>query len=271
MSKTWFITGTSSGFGLEMTERLLERGDRVAATLRKPAVLQTLKARYGEQLWLAQLDVTDAESVRTVVDRAFAELGRIDVVVSNAGYGLGGAAEELADAQIERLLDTNVLGSIQLIRAALPHLRQQGGGRILQLSSMGGQITFPGLSLYHTSKFAMEGFVETVAQEVAAFNIEFTLVEPGTAQTGFTQGMEMAEPLAAYDRSPMRQLMENWPTVGEAKKMVREMIASVDRSPAPRRLTLGSDAYTLVHAALTERLAALEAQKEIAFSTDVGR
>ncbi len=269
MSRTWFITGTSSGFGLEMTERLLERGDRVAATLRKPSVLEGLKARYGEQLWLAQLDVTDAGNVREVIDRAFAELGRIDVVVSNAGYGLAGAAEELSDAQITRQLTTNVLGSIQVIRAALPHLRQQGGGRILQLSSMGGQITFPGLSLYHTSKFAMEGFVETVAQEVAGFNIEFTLVEPGTAQTDFTRGMELADPHAAYDDSGIRQMLGGWPQVGDAKKMVREMIASVDRSPAPRRLTLGSDAYTLVHAALTERLAALEAQKEIAFSTDI--
>jgi len=268
MSKTWFITGTSSGFGLELTERLLARGDRVAATLRNPAQLSLLKERYPSRLWLAQLDVTRTDNVRKVVDDAFAELGQIDVVVSNAGYGLAGAAEELTDAQISRLLNTNVMGSIQVIRAALPHLRQQGGGRILQLSSMGGQVTFPGLSLYHASKFAMEGFVEAVAQEVAEFNIEFTLVEPGTAQTSFTRGMEMAEPLAAYDHTGIRQLLANWPSVGDAKKMVREMIASTGRSPAPRRLTLGSDAWTLVHAALTSRLAELEAQREIAFSTD---
>lgn len=269
MSRTWFITGTSSGFGREMTERLLERGDRVAATLRNPTVLEPLKAQYGNQLWVARLDVTDSQQVRSVIDRAFAELGKIDVVVSNAGYGVAGAAEELADEHIVQLLNTNVVGSIQVIRAALPHLRQQGGGRILQLSSMGGQITFPGLSLYHTSKFAMEGFVDTVAQEVSGFNIEFTLVEPGTAQTSFTQGLVMSEPLAAYDASGIRSLLQNWPQIGDAKKMVREMIASVDRSPAPRRLTLGSDAYTLVHAGLQEKLAALEAQKEIALSTDI--
>lgn len=271
MSRNWFITGTSSGFGLEMTERLLERGDRVAATLRKPEQLASLKERYSSQLWLAQLDVTQAEDVRKVMESAFAELGRIDVVVSNAGYGLAGAAEELSDAQISRLLNTNVLGSIHVIRAALPHLRQQGGGRILQLSSMGGQVTFPGLSLYHTSKFALEGFVETVAQEVAEFNIDFTLIEPGTAQTSFTKGLEMAEPLAAYDQTGIRKLLENWPQTGDAKKMVREMIASTDISPAPRRLVLGSDAYTLVHAALSERLAALEDQQAIALSTDITR
>ena len=269
MSRTWFITGTSSGFGLEMTERLLERGDRVAATLRKPDVLQSLKAGYGDRLWLAQLDVTGVDDVRRVIDSAFTELGQIDVVVSNAGYGLAGAAEELSDEQIVRQINTNVLGSINVIRAALPHLRRQGGGRILQLSSMGGQVTFPGLSLYHTSKFAMEGFVEAVAQEVAEFNIDFTLVEPGTAQTDFTRGLVMADPLPAYENTGIRKLLENWPNVGDAKKMVQAMIASVDRHPAPRRLTLGSDAYTLVHAALTERLAALEAQKEIALSTDI--
>ena len=269
MSRTWFITGTSSGFGLEMTERLLERGDRVAATLRKPEVLQSLKTRYGERLWLAQLDVTGANDVRRVIDSAFDVMGQIDVVVSNAGYGLAGAAEELSDEQIVRQINTNVLGSMNVIRAALPHLRQQGGGRILQLSSMGGQVTFPGLSLYHTTKFAMEGFVETVAQEVAEFGIDFTLVEPGTAQTDFTRGLEMADPHCAYQKTGIRKLLENWPNVGDARKMVQAMIASVDRHPAPRRLTLGSDAYTLVHAALTERLAALEEQKEIAFSTDI--
>jgi NADP-dependent 3-hydroxy acid dehydrogenase YdfG len=153
MPRTWFITGTSTGFGRIMTEQLLNRGDRVYATLRKPEMLDDLRGRYGEMLIVEALDVTDTSAIRRVVDQAFNYLGRIDVVVSNAGYALFGAAEEVTDAQIRRQIDTNVVGSIQLVRAALPHLRAQGKGRILQLSSMGGQIALPGLSLYHPTLF----------------------------------------------------------------------------------------------------------------------
>lgn len=270
MSRTWFITGTSSGFGREMTESLLARGDRVAATLRQPAQLDDLKQRYGEALWVSMLDVTDTPAVREVIDRAFRELGHIDVVVSNAGYGLAGAAEELKDDEIARQLDTNVMGSIQVTRAALPHLRRQGGGRILQLSSMGGQIVFPGLSLYHTTKWAIEGFIEAVRQEVAGFNIEFTLIEPGAAQTGFRdKGMVMSDIMPEYRHTPAHQLHEDFQWNGDAKKMVREMIASVDLSPAPLRLALGSDAYQRIKAGLEARLAELEAYKAITLSTDL--
>ncbi|WP_341991889.1 SDR family oxidoreductase [Azorhizobium sp. AG788] len=274
-AKTWFITGTSTGFGRSMTEQLLARGDRVAATLRTPAALDDLKAQYGERLWVAPLDVTDTGAIRAVVDRAFAELGRIDVVVSNAGYGLLGAAEEVTDAQIRHQIDTNVIGSIQLIRAVLPHLRAQGGGRILQLSSMGGQITFPGLSLYHATKWAMEGFIDATAPEVAGFGIDFTLVEPGSAKTNFGSTSRVLAPtLAAYDDTPAadarRALLGGiFPSPGDPAKMARAMIDSVDVTPAPRRLTLGSDAYAHVHAGLSARLAALEAQKAIALSTDL--
>lgn len=270
MSRTWFITGTSSGFGRAMTETLLARGDRVAATLRTPAQLDALKQRYGDALWLAALDVTDTPAVHTTMNRAFAELGRIDVIVSNAGYGLAGAAEELSDDEIVRQLNTNVIGSIQLTRAALPHLRRQGGGRILQLSSMGGQIAFPGLSLYHASKWAIEGFIEAVRQEVSGFNIEFTLIEPGAAQTGFRdKGMVMAQAMPEYEETSAHALRASFPWIGDAQKMVHEMIASVDRSPAPQRLALGSDAYRLVKSALEQRLAELEASKAISLSTDL--
>ncbi|MGH6894728.1 MAG: SDR family oxidoreductase [Dongiaceae bacterium] len=275
MSKTWFITGTSSGFGRVLTERLLERGDRVAATLRKPGALDDLKARNVDRLWIEALDVTDTASVRRVVDKAFAELGRIDVIANNAGYGLSGAAEEVSDEQIRHQIDTNVIGSIQVARAALPHLRAQGGGRILQLSSMGGQIAFPGLSLYHTTKWAVEGFFESVAQEIAAFNIQVTLVEPGSARTNFGGGMVRAPALDAYANTPVGELRRAvaagaFPTPGDPEKMALAMIASVDRNPAPKRLALGSDAYRMIRAALTERLAVLEHQKDIALSTDFG-
>lgn len=273
MSKTWFITGTSSGFGRTLTEKLLARGDHVAATLRKVNALDDLRARYGERLWVASLDVTDTLAVRQVVHRAFADLGRIDVVVNNAGYGLFGAAEEVSDEQIRHQIDTNVIGSVQVIRAALPHLRAQGGGRILQLSSAGGQIAYPNFSLYHTTKWAIEGFVESVAREVAPFGIELTLVEPGATRTSFGAGLVSPPPMEVYENTPAgetRRAMAAgaFPVPGDPLKMAQAMIDSADRSPAPRRLALGSDTYVQVRAALVSRLAALDAQREIALSTD---
>lgn len=276
MARTWLITGTSSGFGRILTERLLERGDRVAATLRDPARLDDLRARHGDALWVRRLDVTDTAQVRTIVDAAFAELGRVDVVVSNAGYGLIGAAEELTDAQIERQLNTNVVGSIQLIRAALPHLRAQGGGRILQLSSIGGLVAFPGGSLYHASKWAMEGFVESVRAEVASFGIEASLVEPGSARTDFSgRSLDLADAHPDYAGTPLdhvRSIVVNRTRdqiPGDPVKMADAMIAAAaSPEPLPLRLLLGSDAYTLAHATLTARVAALEAQRDLALSTD---
>ncbi len=273
MSKTWFITGTSSGIGRALTQRLLDHGDRVAATLRTVSALDDLAARFGDRLWTAALDVTDTAEVRHVVGRAFAALGRIDVVVNNAGYGLFGAAEEVTDEQIERQFDTNVVGSIQVIRASLPHLRAQGGGRIMQVSSEGGQIAYPNFSLYHASKFAIEGFIESVAQEVAPFGIDFTIVGPGPTKTNFGAGLVSPPPMAIYDDTPvgeMRRAIASgaFPLPGDVDKMADVMIASAERRPAPFRLVLGADSYKRVHHALTQRLAALEAQKDIASSTD---
>jgi len=271
--QTWFITGTSSGIGRLLTEKLLARGDSVAATLRKPGALDDLKARYGERLWTASLDVTDTPAIRDVVARAFAELGRIDVVVSNAGYGLFGAGEEVTDEQIVHQIDTNLIGSIQLIRAALPHLRAQGFGRMLQVSSEGGQIAYPNFSLYHATKWGIEGFIESVAQEVAPFGIEFTLVEPGPARTEFGAALVSPPPMAEYDATPAGAIRRavadgTLELLGDPAKMAQAMIDSTEVTPAPRRLTLGSTSYTSIRAALETRLAELEAQKDVAFSTD---
>jgi NAD(P)-dependent dehydrogenase (short-subunit alcohol dehydrogenase family) len=274
MSKTWFITGTSSGIGRALTEKLLARGDRVAATLRRPTALDDLKTQYGDRLWLATLDVTDTQAVHQVVGRAFDALGRIDVVVNNAAYALCGAAEEVSHTQIRHQIDTNLIGSIEIIRAALPRLREQGGGRILQVSSEGGQIAYPNFSLYHTTKWAIEGFVEAVAQEVAPFGIEFTIIEPGPTKTQFGAGIVSPPALAVYADTPaaqVRHMVEtgSFPLKGDPLKMAQAMIACVNRTPAPKRLTLGSDAYARVRAALVERLAALDLQKEIALSTEL--
>jgi NAD(P)-dependent dehydrogenase (short-subunit alcohol dehydrogenase family) len=274
MHRTWFITGCSSGFGLALTKTLLVRGDRVAATARKINALDDLKAQYGERIWVARLDVTDTDSVREVMRSAFNNFGRIDVIVNNAGFGLFGTAEEVSDDQIRRQIDTNLIGSIQVIRAALPYLRAQGGGRVLQLSSVGGQVTYPNFSIYHTTKWAIEGFIDSVAQEVVSFNIEFTIVEPGPAKTSFGHGLVCAQPMAVYDDTPAGEFRRGianaaFSVVGDPFKMAQAMIDSVDRRPAPARLALGSDTYALVRAALVKRLAALDAQKDIAFSTDI--
>lgn len=271
--KTWLITGTSSGFGRAMTEKLLARGERVAATLRKAGALDDLKARYGDRLWIAALDVTDDNAVRDVVNRAFAELGRIDVVVSNAGYGLFGAAEEVSDAQIRHQIDTNLIGSIALIRAALPHLRAQGGGRIVQVSSEGGQIAYPNFGLYHATKWGIEGFIESVAQEVAPFGIGFTIAEPGPSHTDFGRGLVLAPTMDVYDDTPagdVRRLVASggFPIKGHPDKMAQAMIDSVDATPAPKRLAMGSSSYEAIRAALLDRLAVLEAHKAITLSTD---
>ncbi len=273
-TRTWFITGCSSGFGRQLSEILLARGDRVAATARNTKALSDLAARSEDRLWLATLDVTDSGAVRRVVDEAFAALGRIEVVVSNAGYGLFGAAEEISDEQIVRQINTNLIGSIQVARAAIPHLRAQGGGRIIQLSSMGGQIAFPALGLYHATKWGIEGFFEAVHQEIAAFGIQVTLVEPGSARTNFGGSSADRGPiLEVYDKTAVGDLRRafaagQFPVPGDPARIARAIIASADAETAPYRLILGSDAYQLVHQALSTRLAALEAQKELAYSTD---
>jgi NADP-dependent 3-hydroxy acid dehydrogenase YdfG len=273
LSKTWFITGTSSGFGRILTEKLLARGDRVAATVRKANALDDLKARYGQALWVASLDVTQRGAVRTIVNRAFAEFGRVDVVVNNAGYALFGAAEEANDEQIQQQLDTNLLGSIDVIRAALPHFRAQGGGRFLQVSSEGGQIAYPNFSYYHATKWGIEGFVEAVAQEVAPFNISFTIAEPGPTKTNFAAGLVSAPALAVYAGTPSGELRRalaagTFKIRGDVSKMAQAMMDSMDQPAAPKRLTLGAGAYSSIRAALTERLTALEAQQQIALAVD---
>ncbi|MFM0127170.1 SDR family oxidoreductase [Paraburkholderia sediminicola] len=273
MMKTWFITGTSSGLGRLLAGRLLQRGDRVVATLRREGALDELKEQYGDQLHVLTLDVTDIRAVHSNIAAAFEAMGRIDVVVNNAGYGLFGAAEEVTDEQIDRQIATNLTGSIQVIRAALPHLRRQGGGRIVQVSSEGGQIAYPNFSLYHATKWGIEGFVESVAKEVAPFGIDFVIVEPGPTTTQFGAGLDHAEPMPDYDDTPAgdvrRAIASNSFAIrGDAGKTVAAMIVATDSAHPPLRLTLGGGAYDSIRAALAERLRGLEAQKDIAFSVD---
>lgn len=274
MTRTWFITGIGSGFGRELTTQILARGDRVAGTVRDPRAVADLVAAHPEILHVAELDLTDTAGIRGVVDAAHRHFGRLDVVVSNAGYGLFGAAEELTDAQIRHQVDTNLIGSIQVIRAALPHLRAGGGGRIVQISSVAGQTGYPGAPLYHATKWAVEGFCEALAGEVAPFGIGVTVVEPGSARTGFgTTGRQWSPRMDAYDRTPVaavREMLAQDDRVapGDPVKMAAAMIGSVDVDPAPLRLVLGSDSWRGITTALENRLAQVRSQEAAAARTD---
>ncbi|WP_409308912.1 SDR family oxidoreductase [Pectobacterium sp. B1J-3] len=272
-SKTWFITGTSTGLGRLMTERLLSRGDKVIATLRKQGALADLQTMYGEKLKIIILDVTDSAAVKSATKQAFLDNEKIDVLVSNAGYGLFGAAEEVSDAQITRQIATNLVGSIQFIRAALPYLRKQGGGRIVQISSEGGQMAWPNFSLYHATKWGVEGFIESVSQEVAPFGIDFLIAEPGPTDTNFVSGVDIAEPMACYEQTPAgivrRSLVDGSLEIkGDAVKTADAIIAAVDSENLPFRLALGSKAYHSIRQALTLRLETLETTKSITLSVD---
>jgi NAD(P)-dependent dehydrogenase (short-subunit alcohol dehydrogenase family) len=200
-------------------------------------------------------------------------MGKIDVIASNAGYGLFGAAEEVTDDQIDQQIATNLTGSIQLIRAVLPHLRRQGAGRIVQVSSEGGQIAYPNFSLYHASKWGIEGFIEAVAQEVAPFGIDFIIAEPGPTATNFGAGLVHADPMPEYESTPageVRRAISSGSFVlkGDAGRTVAAMIAAADEAKPALRLALGSTAFNSISQALSQRLTAIEAQRDVAFSAD---
>ena len=273
MARTWLITGVSSGFGNEMTKQLLEKGDTVIGTVRNTAKVRELIDQYPDTFDCQILDVTDMERIHTFIPEMFEKHGRIDVVVNNAGYGLFGAAEELDYENIQKILDTNLTGPIMIVHDALPYLRRQGGGRILQLSSYGGQVAYAANSMYHATKFGIEGFCESVAQEVAKYNIGVTIVEPGGARTEFRYGSaHVANLMPEYDHVHGFLNMldpEKGLAPGDPAKMAARMIESVDKEPAPLRMVLGSQALRATIERLEERVADYKMQTELAASTDV--
>lgn len=198
--KTWFITGSSRGFGREWAVAALERGDRVAATARDTATLDDLVDKYGDAVLALPLDVTDRAAVFDAVARAQERFGRLDVVVNNAGYGQFGMIEELSEAESRAQIETNVFGALWVTQAALPFLREQGSGHFLQVSSIGGISAFPDIGIYNASKWALEGFSQALAQEVAGFGIHVTLIEPGGFATDWGgASAKHAERNPAYD------------------------------------------------------------------------
>lgn len=271
--KTWLITGASSGIGLNLTEKLLADGHKVIATVRRPKSLQALENQYGDQLTVELLDLTDTSQIYQMVDTVFKRSQSIDVVVSNAGYGLYGAAEELSNEQIERQIDTNLYGSIHLIRSVIPHLRKQGGGRIVQLSSEGGRIAYAGFSLYHATKWGIEGFVKSVSQEVADFNIDFILIEPGPTDTGFGDAINYAESMDCYQGTVVSQFRDavrsgNFVCQGDLDKTVNTILTVARQKTPPMRVALGSSAYNNIRQSLQQQLKSLEEQKVMAYEAD---
>jgi NAD(P)-dependent dehydrogenase (short-subunit alcohol dehydrogenase family) len=200
MPKTWFITGASRGFGREWTIAALERGDTVAATARDTTTLGDLVAKYGDAILPIQLDVNDRDAVFAAVKDAHDRYGSLDVVVNNAGYGQFGMIEEISEAEARAQFDTNVFGPLFVTQAALPYLREQGSGHILQVSSIGGISAFPNIGIYNASKWALEAFSQSLAAEVADFGIRVTIIEPGAYSTDWGgASAKQATPNPAYD------------------------------------------------------------------------
>ncbi|WP_142850384.1 SDR family oxidoreductase [Telmatospirillum sp. J64-1] len=273
MTHTWFITGASSGFGRLIAERVLERGDSVAATYRRSGALDDLAARYPDRLWTAEMDLRKPETIAAAVEGAFTAFPRIDRIISNAGFGTFGAAEEVSEDQVRHQIEGNLIGTILFIRRIIPRLRENGGGRILQVTSEGGRIAYPAFSLYHASKWGQEGFLASVAQEVAPFGIEICTVEPGPTVTGFAAALDMAEPIPVYDGTPAGAVRKGiregtFPLTGDAGKMADKMIALAGADALPPRMPLGSTAWNNIAAHLDEARALHARQKERAYHCD---
>jgi len=270
-SAIWFITGASSGIGRSLAEGLLNRGYDVAATARDPAAMADLQAEYPNTLSIHTLDVTRQNDIKHAVTQALAAHGRIDVVVNNAGYGLIGAVEEMTDRQIRRQVETNLLGPVRVTRAFLPHLRAQGSGLIIQISSAGGQRAAPLYSMYHATKWALEAFSEALGPEIDAFGIGIMIVEPGGCRTNWRKAVDLTQPIAAYASTPVadyRRRYDQHLSPGDPSKMATAIIEAVESGAPPRRLVLGTDSYLYIRNALRGRLAEVEAQVDTASLTD---
>ncbi|MEV5527645.1 SDR family NAD(P)-dependent oxidoreductase [Streptomyces prunicolor] len=248
MSKTWYITGTSRGFGRAWALAALQRGDRVAATARDIGSLAELVDTFGDAILPIKLDVTDRTASQAALQNAHAHFGHLDVVVNNAGYGHFGAVEELSEVEARAQMETNFFGALWTTQAAIPLLRHQGGGHIVQVSSQGGVVAFPTIGIYHASKWALEGLTEALAAEVAGFGIRTTLIEPGGYETDW--GGSSA---SHSDPNPLYQPIHDVVSQAAGPKgkpptraSVEAVLAAVDADEPPARLLLGSAAYGLV-------------------------
>ena len=266
--KTWFITGASRGFGREWTIAALERGDRVAATARDTSTLDDLAEEHGDALLPLRLDVTDRAACFAAVAQAHERFGRLDVVVNNAGYGQFGFIEELSEQELRDQMETNVFGALWVTQAALPFLREQGSGHLLQVSSIGGISAFPNIGAYHASKWALEGLSQALAQEVGGFGIHVTLIEPGGFSTDWGgASARHATPLPAYDEvreAVARQRAARTARSGDPQASARAVLEVVDAPQPPLRVFFGEAPIGIARADYESRLATWEQWQHVA-------
>jgi NAD(P)-dependent dehydrogenase (short-subunit alcohol dehydrogenase family) len=266
--KVWFITGTSRGFGREWAIAALDRGDKVAATARDTATLADLVDKFGDAILPIKLDVTDRAADFAAVKQAHDHFGRLDVVVNNAGYGQFGFVEELSEQDARDQIETNVFGALWVTQAALPYLREQRSGHIIQVSSIGGIVAFPNVGIYHASKWALEGFSQALAQEVAPFGVHVTLIEPAGFSTDWSgSSSRTAEALPAYadlhaENEQVRKT--RWAAPGDPKASAAAVLKVVDADEPPLRVFFGTEPLGMAKADYEQRLRTWEQWQSVA-------
>lgn len=272
MNKIWFITGSSRGLGRNLTEAVLESGDKVAATARDISQLNDLKEKFQDQILPLKLDVNNYDEVHQAVNKAVEHFGRIDVLVNNAGFGIIGAAEAYTSEQVRSQLETNLYAPIEITRAVLPYMRKQGSGRILQISSVGGRVGNPGLTMYQAAKFGLGGFTEALAKEVAPLGILVTSVEPGGFRTDWAgASMTYAEDIEGYEMVKQRTDFfkgGNFVPVGDPEKAAKVMVDLASHPNPPVHLVLGSEAIGILQNADQNRTEEMEKWMNVSLSTD---
>jgi NAD(P)-dependent dehydrogenase (short-subunit alcohol dehydrogenase family) len=274
MSKAWLVTGSASGLGRNIAEAVLASGDRLVATARDPRRLEDLVKKYGDQVRTAALDVADENAAQAAVQMAVAAFGRLDVVVNNAGYGDIAPFEQLSSERFKAVVGTNFYGVVNVSRAAIPIMRKQKSGCILQISSVGGRLARPGSSPYHAAKWAVGGFTESLAQEVAPFGVKVCALEPGGMRTnwGVRANQDTPDLLPDYEPSVgavAKALKSYWGhEISDPVKVAQVVLhlAASDRLPA--HLLIGSDAVRFAGEAEATRAADAAQWREISLSTD---
>ncbi|GAA5117205.1 SDR family NAD(P)-dependent oxidoreductase [Pseudonocardia adelaidensis] len=273
MSAVFFVTGSSRGLGRRIVEEALEAGHRVVATARNVRTLDDLAARYGDRIHIEQLDVTDPAAAERAVANGVAEFGRLDVVVNNAGQGDRAALEDTTLDAFRRQVETNFLGTVHVTKAVLPLLREQGGGRVIQISSVGGRIGSPGMTAYQSAKWAVGGFSEALAAEVAPLGIKITVVEPGGMRTDWA-GSSMATPPISepYEATvgASARAMANFEDVanGDPRKVAQLVLTVAGLDDPPLRILAGGDAYEFGREAWLRRVETDARWEELSRSTD---
>ena len=266
--KIWFITGTSKGFGRIWAEAALDRGDKVVATARDPKSLDDLVKRYGANVLPLALDVTDENAVFAAVKQAHAHFGRLDVVVNNAGFGLFGTIEEITPAQARAQMETNFFGALWVTKAALPYLREQRSGHVIQVSSIGGVQAFPTLGLYHASKWALEGFTQSLAAEVQEFGIKVTLVEPTGYETDWNGPSSVQATRLPFYEGVRARLAEIFGAIrrtrGNPLATGPAILKVVDAESPPLRIFFGDGPFDIIKAEYAKRLATWEKWNDVA-------